>query len=234
MAQRRDRAATAPKYLSKSGLAREHIQQMILSGDMREGQQVTAREISEILDISETPVREAISSLAAEGWLDFKTHHRAVVAKISVEQIGEINALRGMLSALAVRRGGKAYGSTTVAALERNIAASALAAADGDSHRYAQLNREFHMLICDTPYTQWTLRLLSSLSSQTAILRRGFAAVPSHMKVSLKEHRAILATIRARDFQLAAELLIAHEQKASDVLVAALTQSRRASTSVRN
>ena len=52
-------------HLTKSGLARQHIQELILSGAVREGQHLTAREVCEAVGISETPVREAIRGLAA-------------------------------------------------------------------------------------------------------------------------------------------------------------------------
>ena len=44
---------------TKSEVARQHIQEMILSGAARAGDHITTREISEALGISETPVRDA-------------------------------------------------------------------------------------------------------------------------------------------------------------------------------
>jgi DNA-binding GntR family transcriptional regulator len=224
MVQQKVKAGKSPVFMTKAGLARAHIQEMILSGQVREGQQFTAREVSEALAVSETPVREAISSLVAEGWLKFNAHHSVVVASISVDQIDEINELRGVLSFLAVKRGGQAYSEQTIAALENNIAEAAKAVADGDSQRYAEANRQFHLLICDTPYTQWTHHLLSNLSSQTAVLRKGFAAVPARMSASLEDHRAILAAIRAGDIELAGDLLVKHEHDASKALISALSK----------
>ena len=55
------RKVDAP-HLTKSGRARQHIQELILSGAVREGQHITAREVCEAVGISETPVREAIRS----------------------------------------------------------------------------------------------------------------------------------------------------------------------------
>ena len=92
-------------HLTKSGLARQHIQELILSGAVREGQHLTAREVCEAVGISETPVREAIRGLAAEGWLELNAHHGVVVATLRAEHIAEIHALRGALAALAVELG---------------------------------------------------------------------------------------------------------------------------------
>jgi len=226
-AQPRGRASPPPR-LTKPDRAREHIQELILSGAVREGQHLPAREVCEALGISETPVREAIRSLAAEGWLEFHPHHGVVVATIRAEHIAEIHALRGALSALAVELGAPAYTEATFAALDANIAESARAVAADDHHAYARLNREFHLLLCNTPHTTWTARLTSSLTAQTSAQRRGFEAIPGRLQISLAEHQAILAALRSGNTPLAATLLIEHERGAGAALIAALRDGRRA------
>lgn len=214
-------------HLTKSGLARQHIQELILSGAVREGQHLTARQVCEATGMSETPVREAIRGLAAEGWLDFHPHHGVVVATIRAEHVAEIHALRGALAALAVELGAPAYTAETFEALDQNIADSARAVAEGDSHGYARLNRQFHLLMCDTRHTRWTMRLTSSLTAQTSAVRRGFAAIPGRMKASLAEHRAILTALRRGDIPRAAALLVEHERRAGAALITALSEASR-------
>lgn len=215
-------------HLTKSGLARQHIQELILSGAVREGQHITAREVCEAVGVSETPVREAIRGLAAEGWLELNAHHGVVVATLRAEHIAEIHALRGALAALAVELGAAGYTAETFAALERNIAESERAVAGQDPAAYARLNREFHLLMCDTPHTPWTMRLTSSLTAQTSAQRRGFEAIPGRLAASLAEHRAILAALRQGNTRRAATLLVDHERRAGAALIAALSDQRRA------
>jgi len=215
-------------HLTKSGLARQHIQELILSGAVREGQHLTAREVCEAVGISETPVREAIRGLAAEGWLELNAHHGVVVATLRAEHIAEIHALRGALAALAVELGAASYTAETFAVLDRNIAESERAVAAHDTGAYARLNREFHLLMCDTPHTPWTMRLTSSLTAQTSAQRRGFDAIPHRLRASLAEHRAILTALRQGDTRRAASLLVEHERKAGAALIAALSDQRRA------
>ena len=68
-----------PAFMTKSDVARQAIQELILSGQARAGERITSREISEALGMSETPIREAMRSLSAEGWLDFHPHQGVVV-----------------------------------------------------------------------------------------------------------------------------------------------------------
>ena len=66
--------AQPPVYMTKSDVARRHILGMILSGAVRSGARITTREVAEALGISETPIREAVRSLASEGWLEVQSH----------------------------------------------------------------------------------------------------------------------------------------------------------------
>ena len=208
---------------TKSDLARQHIEELILSGTVRAGDRITTREVSLALMISETPVREAIRGLAAEGWLSLQAHHGGVVASINTEHLTEVYAIRGALGAVAVELGGPDYTPRLLAALDSNLEQAKAAVKAGDVPQYARLNREFHLLLCDTPNTQWTLRLLTNLSAQTMAARRGFEAVPARIRGSFEEHQAIRQAIDDRNFAHAATLLVEHERVAGAILIAALT-----------
>ena len=210
-------------YRTKSDLARQYIEELILSGTARAGDRITTREVSQALAISETPIREAIRSLAAQGWLSLQAHHGGAVASIKQEHLTEIYAIRGALGAIAITLGGPGYTPRLLTALDSNLEQAEAAVRAGDVPQYARLNREFHLLLCDTPDTQLTLRLLTTLSAQTMAARRGFEAVPARISGSLEEHRAIRQAIGDRNFAHAAVLLVEHERVAGAELIAALT-----------
>lgn len=199
-----------PIYLSKADLARRHIEGLILSRKVKPGDRITTREVSEALGISETPIREAIRSLASEGWLDVQTHVGAVVASAGSEQLREIYALRGMIGALAIELGAGSYDDRRFDEIDANLAESTAAVAAQDVRRYTQLNHEFHILLYDTPHSQWCLRLLVNLSAMTAA-HFGFALKPQRMAESLREHKAIRDALKAGRIGDGAALVKAHE-----------------------
>lgn len=215
-------ASPANRHRTKSDLAKAHIQELILSGTVPAGGHITTRMVSDALAMSETPVREAMRSLAAEGWLELHPHFGSVVATLQKAQLAEIYALRGALGALAVRLGGSLYTEHHVAAIETNLRQSEAAVAAADVARYIELNRVFHTLLTDTPQTQWTSRLLTTLWGQTAGMGHGFKLVPARLRESLDEHKAIFAAISRADLEQAAELLVRHETRAGAALIAAL------------
>jgi DNA-binding GntR family transcriptional regulator len=210
------------QHRTKSDLAKTHIQELILTGAMQPGGHITTRVVSEALGMSETPVREAMRSLAAEGWLELHAHLGSVVTARPTAQLVEIYAIRGALGALAIEIGGPTFTGQHLAAIEANIRQSERAVAGRQVGRYVQLNRTFHTLLSDTPLTQWTLRLLTTLWDQTAAMGRGFKLVPERLQESLGEHKAIHAAIAEGDHRRAAGLLNEHERGAGAALIAAL------------
>jgi DNA-binding GntR family transcriptional regulator len=206
-----------PVFLSKADIARRHIEGLILSRAVRPGDRITTREVSEALGMSETPIREAIRSLAAEGWLEAQPHVGAVVASAGAEQLREIYALRGLVGGLAIELGAWSYDAKRFKDIDANIAASNEAVAAQDVQRYTQLNHEFHILLYDTPHSQWCLRMLVNLSALTSA-HYGFAIMPQRMAESLKEHEAIGHAIRARNYARAAQLIKEHEHAGYEAL----------------
>lgn len=225
----RSKADGAPAaFLTKSEMARQHIQGLILSGRAHVGDRIVARDVSEQLGFSETPVREAIRGMAAEGWLELSPHSGGVVASIRPDEIREVYAMRGALAAVALEVGGPRLTPARLALVDRNLKQAHSAVKKGDPRRYALLNQEFHTLIADTPATRRVFRLLVNLWGQTAAAQRGFELVPDQMAVSLAEHEAIRARIGAGDFAAAAALLVRHETRAGQALLDRLAAHARA------
>lgn len=216
--------AEPPVFLSKADIARRHIEGLILSGAVKPGDRITTREVSEALGMSETPIREAIRSLASEGWLSVRLHVGAVVESAGSEQLREIYALRGRIGSLAVELGAASYSPARLKEIDANIAASAAAVAARDIPGYTRLNHDFHMLLCDTPHSQWCLRMLVNLSALTSV-HHGFAVLPQRMAESLKEHQAIRDAIHAGRIQEAAALIQDHEHAGYEALAIKLAKN---------
>ncbi len=209
-------------YMTKAEMARRHIRSMILNGKARPGDRITTREVSGALGVSETPIREAMRSLASEGWLDIHNHIGAVVQGLRTEQIREISALRGMICSLAIELGASNFDKARLADIDRNIETSAEALEREDYRLFAQRNIEFHELLCDNPQSPWCRKLLDSLNGLMSAQRHGVAPQQGRLAEALAEHGRVRDMLRAGDFAGAAAMVRQHEQNTADFLIGAI------------
>ena len=73
-----DRQPSGRKYRSKTTLAREALTAAIMNGDYSSGQRFNVRQLADDLDMSITPIREALRFLEAEGMVVYDEHRPEV------------------------------------------------------------------------------------------------------------------------------------------------------------
>lgn len=219
------RPATDTDFLTKTELAKRHIQTLVLSGVYQPGDRITTREVARALGISDTPIREAVQSLASEGWLDVQQHVGAVVQGVTAEQIREVSRLRGSVSAIAIEISATVFDDIRIKAIEENLEGMQRALESDDRDSFAERNYEFHDLICDKDHAPWCRRFLDNLYGHMSPGRLGITPTKDRMAAALQEHRDVLEKLRARDFKEAARLVDVHERNAGDFFLEFLNQN---------
>ncbi len=122
------------------------LRDLILAGDLLPGEQVRQEEMAREFGISRVPLREALRVLASEGLLAHRPHQGYFVAKLSVEDLGQIDALLGFLEVELMRTVRWPTESAVEALREINrtfVEAGRL----GDVVGLNRLNRELHTAI---------------------------------------------------------------------------------------
>ena len=96
----------APRVLHQQVGAR--LRQLIVEGTLEPGRKLNERELAAQLQVSRTPLREAIRMLAAEGLVELLPHRGAVAAQLSAQDVAgtfEVMAgLEGQSGELAAQR----------------------------------------------------------------------------------------------------------------------------------
>ena len=87
---------TANIYSSKSDVAYAELRRLILLGPAA-GSRLPQYEFAATLNMSITPIREAIRRLSSEGLIDLDTHKDARVASISAEEARQLFEVRLLL-----------------------------------------------------------------------------------------------------------------------------------------
>jgi DNA-binding GntR family transcriptional regulator len=178
----------------------QYIRRLVFDGRLRQGDRVPQDEIARALGVSRIPVREALLSLEREGWVTIKPHRGAYIGALDEAVVRDHNALYGLVYGFAARRATERSTPEMVARL-RDISAE-LGKRD-DPADVARLNHEFDRLIMDAASSP---RLRAVARAMVGIVPGNFfALVPGAIKVERAGSRAILAAVRAKDPERAAE-----------------------------
>src|ERR1700741_2084199 len=88
---------------SLSSVVIERLREKILTGELREGEQLRQDAIASEFQISRIPVREALSHLAAEGLITIVANRGAVVSALSPDEIMQMFETRAVLECYMLR-----------------------------------------------------------------------------------------------------------------------------------
>lgn len=215
-------------FTTKSGIAHERIKQMILSGEVKPGDRIKLGELSRKLGISETPIREAIQALASESWLEMTTHVGAVVRGISVDQVHEISAIRGLICGLAIELNGPCFEAALLESLKQNVEAMDAARKRGDVKDFSALNDEFHRLLCRGARSPWCAHIMESVLGLTSYQRHGIVPKIQRLEELVREHREIVEHLCQGDFRAAADMAKIYEHNAGLYMIGELNQAKSA------
>lgn len=200
------------------------LRELILRGDLAPGARLGEVELAERLGVSRTPVREALSRLAAHGLVDMAPNRGARVATWSLTELEGVFDLRSSLeprlTALAVPRAGAAD-LDLLDDLAQRMLEVGLPGPRQDLEALVPLNRAFHdriVAVADHPALAGAL----AAAIQTPIQRRNFHTYDERsLRRSLAQHVEIVDAFRADDAVWAEAVMTAHIRNARAVMVRA-------------
>src|SRR5438874_669156 len=79
------------------------LREMILNGSIVRGEQIDERRLAAELDVSRTPLREAIGQLVTEGIIEYRPYKGTSVRTFTAKQVNDLYQVRKALEALAIR-----------------------------------------------------------------------------------------------------------------------------------
>jgi DNA-binding GntR family transcriptional regulator len=175
------------------------IRAMLLEGEIPPGARIPERELCERLQISRTPLREALKVLAAEGLVQLLPNRGARAARLTDKDLRDLFEVCQGLEALAGELACERISETQLAEIEAAHADMARHHRDRDLARYYRCNRFIHegiVAAADNP-------VLSGLyESVTARIRRARYVTPmmeERWMLAMQEHEAILNMLKRRD-----------------------------------
>ena len=189
------------------------IRRRILDGHFDSHRFLREESLARALEISRTPVREALRRLVSEGWLEQIPHRGARVVAWNHEDAEEIFELRSILEAHAAYRAARRMSAADAERLgELMHSMEQLAYSEDDDARadIAPLNDEFHRIILTAAGSPRLQRLVGVIVQAPMTTRSFHRYDARELMRSMMQHRDILRAILDGDGRWAAATMQAH------------------------
>ncbi len=162
------------------------------------------------LGVSRSPVSEAFARLATEGLVEIVPQSGTYVSRFSMEEIHEGTFIRAALELAAIEIIAVERTEKQLTQLNRNLRLQELLLQDGDIPGFYQADEEMHALIISFTGYKRLAGLAETTWLQVNRARRLILPSPGRVHETLKEHAAIIDTIRDGDPKAAREATAKH------------------------
>lgn len=208
------------KRASGGQLVYAELRRRILDLELAPGQRLYEPELATSLQVSRTPLREALRLLLAEDLIDQLPTGGMVVRPITTTDIEELYGVRavleGLMTAEAARRLTDADAAVLTELVERN------ARMVGHADDAMRAGHEFHLGIAEVAGHRWARRLHAQVDGHMSRYRPFTNESQERRLAALDEHRGILEALVSRDPDEARRRAETHVLTARDVALEAI------------
>lgn len=193
------------------------LYRLIRTGELSPGQRVDQREVSERLNVSRTPLREALRALAADGIL-VRTHNAGYdVAKLSAADLLQYYSMRAFLETEVL----KTIEWPDTASMAALIAANddcEQAATEGSIDQLMEANRQFHFLMFSWSPLTVMINEIERVWRVSAPYRTLHLSNAERRKRVGSDHRKMIDAIAAQDSTRLLKLMDGHRAASRGIL----------------
>jgi DNA-binding GntR family transcriptional regulator len=180
-------------YLSKSNFIAALLRELIISGELKPGEQLRQRDLAERFGVSVTPVREALRWLESEGLVNYDAHKGSTVVQAEAGATREKYQIRAVLEGLAAFLAVPKISDSDIRELESYN--DRLAEPDLSAAEVNDLNRTLHFRIYEMAGSPLLLALMR-------LLWQSFPQGPQIVRPreeSVAEHAQLIEALKSRD-----------------------------------
>ncbi|MBD3893002.1 GntR family transcriptional regulator [Hydrogenophaga sp.] len=188
----------------------ELLRQRIFNRELEPGSWIDELGIAQAYGISRTPLREALKVLATEGLVTMKVRRGAYVTEMSAQDQADVYHLLGLLEADAAAAVAQQASADELAELQSLH--QELEAAAGERERFFAVNERFHLRLLELARNRWRLQMVADLRKVMKLNRHHSLLKSGRIDESVREHRALLAALLARNPALTQQRMHEHFQ----------------------
>ena len=200
------------------------IKDMLEKGRLKSGDQLPGeRELSEVFQVSRSSVREALRTLETQGHLESRQGDGTYIASKPVESLVnplatvifsekdsqmELFEMRRLIEPQLAFLAAERATQEEIAMMEQALVLQEEAIARGETG--TDVDKSFHYIMAKATKNKVLLRLTDSMRDLLAESRDKYLQVEGRPGKSISRHRQVLDAIKARDGELAAQVMLEH------------------------
>jgi len=171
------------------------------------------RSMAEQLNVSRTPLREALTRLENEGLVEIRARKGVYVVRKTLEDILEMIVAWSALESMAARLATEAASDTQLKELRKHAMRHSESSALADLSEYSDANIRFHQMILEMSGCALLSDMADGLFVHMLAVRRRALEENDRASRSVVDHVAIIEALEARDADLASQLVREHTMR---------------------
>jgi DNA-binding GntR family transcriptional regulator len=203
------------------------LRQEIFGGTLAPGSFVDEVALCERLEISRTPLREALKVLTAEGLVRHEPRRGCFVNEVTERDLDEIFPVIALLEGRCAHEAALRASDADLLALEVLHDKLQKAARNKRIVDYYDANYAIHEAIITLADNRWLAQVIAGLRKILKLARLQQLRAPGRLEQSLSEHLAVFAALKARDAEGAEVAMRTHLTRQRDALRELARQQNR-------
>ena len=213
------------KSQSLEEMVYSRLEEEILSGELKRGEPLVELSLAKRLDVSRTPIRDALHRLSEEGLVELSPNRGATVLGINVDDLIDIYRLRERLEGLASSLAAQRITEEEIEKLTEAVDLAEFYMTKKDTEHTKELDTVFHSIIYKASGSRFLARTLSELHRKIKSYRKLSLSVPGRPEKTEGEHREILEAIKKGDSEMADRLTSLHVRRALENMLTAVNNN---------
>ncbi|MEX2416389.1 MAG: GntR family transcriptional regulator [Paenibacillaceae bacterium] len=203
-----------------------YLRQAIVQGMYKSGERIIEREVADQLNVSRTPIREALFRLESQGFVRTLPRKGVVVSRLSPEEVIEIFTILSVIESLAMKLAAQKAEQSHREELARIIEEIDRALAQPI---FQEEHWKFHFkindVICRAAQSPRLTKMLDGLSDYVrAFVQLGYEH-PGRMRKAMEEHRDLAKSVREGEAELAENFTRIHVENSKKAYLEVLNKA---------
>jgi DNA-binding GntR family transcriptional regulator len=202
------------------------LRQMLVEGRIPPGAKLNERELSELLNVSRTPLREAIKMLAAEGLVELVPNRGAIAVSLTEADVLNTFEVMAGLEAQSGELAAERITPQELAEIQAMHFEMMAAYTRRDLSAYYTINARIHDAISNAAKNPVLAQVYAQVNARLQALRFRSNQDGEKWKRAVKEHEKMIEALAAHDGAAMREVLLTHLRNKRDVVLEQLREAR--------